>query len=100
MTDLYQILQIKPNASEQEIKKAYYNLSKKYHPDKCSEPNSCQRFQEINSAYNILIDEKTRKNSRVLCCKTSKKMCKKRESSREGGREEGLALEHLSLIMV
>jgi hypothetical protein len=58
MTDLYQILQIKPNASEQEIKKAYYNLSKKYHPDKCSEPNSCQRFQEINSAYNILIDEK------------------------------------------
>ena len=62
MTDLYQILQIKPNASEQEIKKAYYNLSKRYHPDKCSEPDSCQRFQEINSAYNILIDEKTRKN--------------------------------------
>ena len=62
MADLYEILQIKPNASEQEIKKAYYNLSRKYHPDKCSDENSCQKFQEINSAYTILIDEKTRRN--------------------------------------
>jgi len=62
MTDLYNILQIKPNASEREIKKAYYNLSKKYHPDKNSDADSCRKFQEINSAYNILIDDKTRKN--------------------------------------
>jgi len=62
MADLYEILQIKPNASEQEIKKAYYNLSRKYHPDKCSDENSCQKFQEINSAYTILSDEKTRRN--------------------------------------
>lgn len=62
MTDLYNILQIKPNASEKEIKKAYYNLSKKYHPDKNSDIDSCRKFQEINSAYNILIDDKTRKN--------------------------------------
>jgi DnaJ-class molecular chaperone len=62
MTDLYNILQIKPNASEREIKKAYYNLSKKYHPDKNSDADSCKKFQEINSAYNILIDDKTRKN--------------------------------------
>jgi DnaJ-class molecular chaperone len=62
MTDLYNILQIKPNASEKEIKKAYYNLSKKYHPDKNPDADSCRKFQEINSAYNILIDDKTRKN--------------------------------------
>ena len=62
MTDLYKVLQIKPNASEREIKKAYYNLSKKYHPDKNSDVDSCRKFQEINSAYNILIDDKTRKN--------------------------------------
>jgi len=62
MTDLYNILQIKPNASEREIKKAYYNLSKKYHPDKNPDADSCRKFQEINSAYNILIDDKTRKN--------------------------------------
>jgi len=59
---LYDILEIKPNASEQEIKKAYYSLSKKYHPDKCSEPDANQKFQEINSAYQILIDDKLRTN--------------------------------------
>jgi len=61
MTSLYEVLEIKPNASEQEIKKAYYNLSKKYHPDKCNESNACQKFQEINSAYQILMDEKIRR---------------------------------------
>ena len=45
---LYDILEIKPNASEQEIKKAYYSLSKKYHPDKCNDINASQKFQEIN----------------------------------------------------
>ena len=33
--DFYEILELKPNASEQDIKKAYHALSKKYHPDKC-----------------------------------------------------------------
>lgn len=61
MTSLYDVLEIKPNASEQEIKKAYYKLSKKYHPDKNMASNSCQKFQEINSAYELLMDEKTRR---------------------------------------
>jgi len=59
---LYDILEIKPNASEQEIKKAYYSLSKKYHPDKCNDINATQKFQEVNSAYQILSDEKLRRN--------------------------------------
>jgi curved DNA-binding protein CbpA len=59
---LYTILELKPTASEQEIKKAYYSLSKKYHPDKCKDVNASQKFQEINSAYQILSDEKLRKN--------------------------------------
>jgi len=59
---LYDILEIKPNASEQEIKKAYYILSKKYHPDKCKDENATQKFQEVNSAYQILSDEKLRRN--------------------------------------
>jgi DnaJ-class molecular chaperone len=62
MTDLYEVLQIKPNASENEIKKAYYTLSKLYHPDKSNDPNACRKFQEINSAYNMLMDERIRKN--------------------------------------
>lgn len=59
---LYDILEIKPTASEQEIKKAYYSLSKKYHPDKCTDKNATQKFQEVNSAYQILSDEKLRRN--------------------------------------
>jgi len=62
MTNLYEILQIKPNASEQEIKKAYYSLSRKYHPDKNPNKDANQRFQEINSAYNMLMDDKIRRN--------------------------------------
>jgi len=59
---LYDILELKPTASETDIKKAYYTLSKKYHPDKCKDPNASQKFQEINSAYQILSDEKLRRN--------------------------------------
>jgi DnaJ-class molecular chaperone len=59
---LYDVLEIKPTASEQEIKKAYYSLSKKYHPDKCKDENATQKFQEVNSAYQILSDEKLRRN--------------------------------------
>jgi DnaJ-class molecular chaperone len=57
---LYEILEIKSNASESEIKKAYYNLSKKYHPDKCKDDDATEKFQKINSAYQILMDDKVR----------------------------------------
>ena len=58
--DLYQILELKPNASEIEIKKAYHNMAKIYHPDKCKLPDANERFQRIQSAYEILINNKTR----------------------------------------
>lgn len=57
---LYEILELKPSATEFEIKKSYHALSKKYHPDKCSDKNATQKFQEINSAYQILMDDKVR----------------------------------------
>ena len=58
--NLYDILGLKSNASEQEIKKAYYRLSKKYHPDKCNDVDAREKFYQINSAYQMLIDNKTR----------------------------------------
>jgi hypothetical protein len=58
--DLYEILEIKPNASESEIKKAYYKLAKLYHPDKNSSQEATIKFQKINSAYEILINDKSR----------------------------------------
>jgi DnaJ-class molecular chaperone len=58
--NLYAILELDVNASQSDIRKAYYKLAKKYHPDKNKSIEAQQKFQEINSAYNILIDDKTR----------------------------------------
>ena len=59
--DLFEILELKPNASEIEIKKAYHRLAKKYHPDKCSFADATDKFQKIQSAYEILNNDETRK---------------------------------------
>ena len=58
---LYDLLEIKPTASEIEIKKAYHRLALLYHPDKNSSLDATEKFQNITSAYQILIDEKSRK---------------------------------------
>ena len=58
--ELYQILDLKPNASEVEIKKAYLKLVKQYHPDRNKSVGAAEHFQQIQSAYEILINQKSR----------------------------------------
>ena len=58
--DLYEILELKPNASELEIKKAYFRLAKVYHPDRNKSKDAIEKFQRIQSAYEILINDNTR----------------------------------------
>jgi DnaJ-class molecular chaperone len=58
--DLYDILEINPNATENEIKKAYLHLVKLYHPDKNKSINAAEHFQQIQTAYEILINPITR----------------------------------------
>lgn len=58
MTDYYKILGLDKKSTKDEIKKAYRKLSKKYHPD--INPNSEDKFKEINNAYETLIDDKKR----------------------------------------
>ena len=55
----YDILGVNKNASQEDIKKAYRNLSKKYHPDKNGGDDS--KFKEINEAYDTLGDETKRR---------------------------------------
>lgn len=55
MKDYYKILEIEENASEDEIKKSFRNLSKKFHPD--VNPNGAENFKEINEAYENLGDK-------------------------------------------
>lgn len=57
----YVTLGISQNASEQEIRKAFRALAKKYHPDmNPGNPKAEEKFREINEAYEILSDERKR----------------------------------------
>ena len=61
MKDFYQILGVQPNAIEEEIKKAFRALAKKYHPDMHPDDATMEaKFKEINDAYAILSDSKKR----------------------------------------
>src|SRR6516225_4079666 len=52
--DYYATLGVDRGASEEEIKKAYRKLARKYHPDVSKEPNAEERFKEVAEAYETL----------------------------------------------
>lgn len=56
--DYYKTLGVSRNATDDEIKKAYRKLARKYHPDAGGDE---EKFKEINEAYEVLSDEKKRK---------------------------------------
>ncbi|KAI0359095.1 hypothetical protein OH77DRAFT_1575621 [Trametes cingulata] len=58
--DPYQVLGVKRDASPAEIKKTYFALARKYHPDTNPDKNAQEKFVEIQEAYDILKDEKKR----------------------------------------
>lgn len=59
--DYYEVLGISRDANENDIKKAYRTLAKKYHPDHNNgDGNAEASFKEVNEAYNVLADQKKR----------------------------------------
>ncbi|MGN0537915.1 MAG: J domain-containing protein [Acutalibacteraceae bacterium] len=60
--DSYEILGVSPNATDEEVKQAYRQLAKKYHPDRYVDSplaeTAAEKMKEINDAYDRILDER------------------------------------------
>ena len=58
--DYYELLGVPKNATKEDLKQAFRNLARQYHPDVSQETNAEDRFKEINEAYAVLSDDQKR----------------------------------------
>lgn len=58
--DLYEMLDVQRDASQEEIKRAFRKLAMEYHPDRNQEDGAEDRFKQINAAYEVLSDPEKR----------------------------------------
>lgn len=53
--DYYEVLGVPRNSTTKDVKKAYYQLAKKYHPDtNKNDPQTIKKFQEVSEAYEVV----------------------------------------------
>lgn len=70
MTDPYKVLGVSPNATDDEIKKAYRELARKYHPDNYTDTNLAElaeeKMKEVNEAYDQIQSQRSGKRKRLF----------------------------------
>ena len=60
MSDHYEVLGVRREATQDEIKKAYRKLARELHPDVNPDPQAAERFKLVTHAYEVLSDSNTR----------------------------------------
>jgi DnaJ-class molecular chaperone len=83
----YEFLGLPVGASEEEIKKAYKTLARKYHPDVNQEEDAEAKFKELNKAYTALSDPGQRINTEKKKSKSEKKAEKKMRTAEKVKRD-------------
>jgi DnaJ-domain-containing protein 1 len=81
LKNYYHILGLETDASEQEIRKAFRALAKKYHPDVNADEDARHRFIEVEQAYSFLINDAQRRNYTLLL--REEKMSQSEQAHRE-----------------
>lgn len=89
MTDFYDVLGVARDAKEEEIKKAYWELSKKYHPDvNPGDKEAESQFKKISEAYTVLHNPKKRQIYNKVADKTSGSSVIRNADGKRPGRVE------------
>ncbi|MGL5023965.1 MAG: DnaJ domain-containing protein [Cetobacterium sp.] len=93
MKNYYEILEVEKHVSAEELKKAYRNLAKKYHPDKYANETLVKQnevkdiFAQINEAYQVLSNETSRKEYDLTLLKNKKENNRQNSNSTSKNRD-------------
>ncbi|UTW62095.1 DnaJ domain-containing protein [bacterium SCSIO 12741] len=93
----YRILGVTPEASLEEIKKAYRILARQYHPDSSNDPGTREKFIEVTLAYERILERRKRPLSyRIQSKKTIRKKVRKARKSRIHPRDRAAGYSELN----
>jgi hypothetical protein len=87
--DLYRMLGLRPDASEEDIKTAFRREAARWHPDTCSSPDAAERFMDVSKAYRVLRDQAARAQYDALLRAVPEKKAATETSSPADRRDKG-----------